>query len=381
LKFTIDQPDLEKLLSIVTRASEPRPMFPILGNVYLEVGNSLLAKATNIQLTIESWTSCIAEEEGEITLPAKELMMLVEMMDKSKPINFSLDEKTFTMLIKNGKSKFQLRGINPGDFPSANQYETQIEFQLPREALIKGLDRTLYASDPNATNHAQRGLSFYFLAEEMRIYGNTGYRIAQAKVPCFTSIAEGSFEVIIPQRSLLEIKNVFSRSDAEEINMMVLSDENGDIRMVNFGDGTTGISSQVIDGTLARDLDSFLPPISASASVNNNALRTALRRMSIFSSDSNNACRFTFNEEQLWLEAKSQERGIGEDSIDCEFTAKEQIVQTYNVRFMLDALDSFEGSENVEITLRKMNNVYALSMESESEPNLIAVMSPMADGS
>lgn len=375
MKFTIDQPDMERLLVTVTRASEARPLLPILGNVLLQADEFLYATGTNVELTITSSVTYQCEDTGSVTLPARELLALVSSLDKSKQITFALDEATVTMHIKSGKSKFQLRGIGADNFPAITEFDSIQECLIPREQLVEGLDRTLYACDPNASNLMHRGQAFVFSNGGLRLYAGTGFRLAEYSIS--VPELESELELIIPMRSLLEVRNVFSRSMVENINVVIASDHDGRARMIHFDGDDTSVSSQIIDGVMAKDLKTFLPKPSTSVEVSVDQLRTALKRLSIFSIDSNNSVKIGFDEGALTLSSQSQERGNGEDEIEAQFEGN-AFTALYNIRHVLDALDSFSGSEKVSLYGRNMGIATALTMENQNFPNLIAVMSPMA---
>lgn len=375
MKFTIEQSCLEKLLSTVTRASESKPILPILGNVLLETfEEKLLGTGTDIQMMINSEAECLVEESGSITLPAKELMALVSTLTGS--ISISVDDK-MAAHIKSGKSKFKLLGIGAENFPPGDVYATQESYAISREALVNGLDQTLYVCNPNASDIRQRGMSFFFTNSGLRLYATSGFRIAQSIIGLESS-PEADLEMILPMRSLIEVKNIFARSESESLWLRIYRNEKDDIRRVSFEDDRVTVASQIIDGAMARMLETFLPTVKVSVKANVDELQIALKRMSIFSMDSNNAVELKFENGQLGFNAKSQERGQGEDSIEVEY-AGELITQTYNVRFLLDAITSFGGSEVVLLNLRESSaNIYILTVESQIESNLIAAMSPMA---
>lgn len=380
MRFQIDQMDLEKLLSTVSRASEQRSVLPILSNVLLQLeGDRLYAVGSNIELTVQSSTVCQPEQEGAVTLPAKELLSLVSLMDKGKVVKFDLDPSTVTMQIQSGKSKPKLKGIGAEEFPETKSYPNSIEFLIPREKLVEGLGSTLYVVNPNVTNSMQRGLSLVFESGVCRLYAADGFRMAQYTIELPDLELDERIEVIAPLRSLIEVRNIFGREKAEIIRITVDSDENGDNRMLHFDADEISISSQVISGGFAKDLDSFLPEASTTVRVNSGELRTALKILSTFSSDSNNSCDFSFREDSVYMFAQSQERGSDEEEIDAELEGS-TYYSIYNVKYLLDALDSFD-TETVLLKGRSMGVAVVLTVESEERPELIAAMSPMARNS
>lgn len=376
MKFTIDQPALEKLLADVSHAVESKPMLPILANILFEAGDGILkATATSIQLTIFSQVECEVEGQGSTTVPVRELASLISTLDKRRPVTITLDDESTKINIRGGKSNLKLNGIPPADFPPAKQKIVGEVIRIPRKLLIEAIERTVYAADPQADEIQHQGVAFFFAGDRLRLYANDHVRMATCEIPLDAEPLAAGFEqeVIVPQRSLMEVNFVLNHSSSEFVGISISDPKRADI---SFTDDETLISSQVLPGKLYRDLAAMLPKSTSKITISKADLKIVLSRMRIYAPASNSYCKISAQTDSITITAHSRELGEAEDEIEGTLEG-ESFMVAMNIRVLIDALNSFSGSEHISLNAHKFGTSIAISMTSDSEPELAAVMSPM----
>ncbi|MCW8854680.1 MAG: DNA polymerase III subunit beta, partial [Gammaproteobacteria bacterium] len=92
MKFKIQREDLLIPLQHVIGAVEKRQTLPALANVLLKVDNEQLTlTATDLEIELVSRIQLMADETGEITLPAKKLLDICKSLPNEAEISIDID--------------------------------------------------------------------------------------------------------------------------------------------------------------------------------------------------------------------------------------------------------------------------------------------------
>ena len=117
LLIQTDRETLLKALQSVTGIVERRHTLPILSNVLLEGTPSQLSfTATDLEIQVKANTAeAKLDKPFAITLSAKKLQDILRALPESTKI--SLDQQDSKVLVKAGKSRFNLQSLPAEDFP------------------------------------------------------------------------------------------------------------------------------------------------------------------------------------------------------------------------------------------------------------------------
>ena len=85
MKISIAQQDLLPALSAVSRSVGVKANLPVLGNILLSAeGLKLTLSATNLEVGIIRTISCEVIDSGEITVPAKTILEIIQSLGAVK---------------------------------------------------------------------------------------------------------------------------------------------------------------------------------------------------------------------------------------------------------------------------------------------------------
>ena len=100
MKVSVLQEQLDKALTILSRAVDSRVTLPVLGNVLLETEESRLKLAAmNQELTITTYIGAKVDKAGAVTLPAKTLSEMVKTLSPER-VDLTLDANTQSINLK-----------------------------------------------------------------------------------------------------------------------------------------------------------------------------------------------------------------------------------------------------------------------------------------
>lgn len=370
MKLTIRRDILLEALQIAVNISPKATSNPIIHNVYLETtGNSAITiKATNHDISVVGEFDANVIEAGSICVGTSKLFNLVkELHDDIVQIESTPQNWVY---LNCGHSNIKLPGIEPDKFPKIEFNQLDREFSVPPVLLKNAIDRTYFAIGENESRKNLMGLNLQILSPEIISWkGADSFRICQFNSNLEQPIAlEGN--IIIPKRSLQEIKRVLE-----------FGKENVD---VSFDDGVFQIfTSQVKFKT--RLIEAEFPnlnrlietPSLHIVSLSKSELLNAVRVLSTLTEgDQKSVMKMTFEEGKANLESQKLEFGEGNDVIFCDYQGA-KISIGLNIRFFLEAIQSFDGLTEDSIQLCFSSPESPFIMQCEEWDNYKTVLMPV----
>jgi DNA polymerase-3 subunit beta len=226
MKFTINRNVLLKPLQQVVSVVERNKYLPILSNVLLTVkDNKLTLTCTDLEIeataTIDL-TESLWNENGEATVPAKQLLSIIKMIG-DVGINFSCNLETLI--------------IPTFDFPSAITTGDKIaDFVMASKDLKNLIGKTKHAMAQSDVRFYLNGALLDINAQHMQMVATDGHRMAIAKI---ASPSIESAQVIIPSKTIKTLHRTL-----EGIGVTVTIYKNS----IRFMTDTLTIKSKIIDG-------------------------------------------------------------------------------------------------------------------------------------
>ena len=143
MKLTISRDALLKPLQIVSGAVEKRSTLPILGNVLLQVSeDSLRMTGTDLEVELVSSVTLENAQAGDLTVPAKKLLDIVRTLSEGADV--TLEGSDDKVIVRAGRSRFTLSTLPSVDFPNIEDWQSEIQFQVPQGQLKHVIERTQF---------------------------------------------------------------------------------------------------------------------------------------------------------------------------------------------------------------------------------------------
>ena len=211
MKISILQENLTKAALTISKIVSSKPQLPILSNILLKAEKGkIVFLATDLSISMGLIVGGKIEEEGEISIPAKEFSALISQLIAGK---VDLSSEKDSLLIKSGSFKARLVGISGEEFPKIEP-PVGSDLEMKPEELSFLLKRTVFATAKDDSRPVLTGIKLTTTeSEEMKMMATDGYRLSLATAP-----ARGRVEktIIIPARFLSEADKF---SDAEKISL------------------------------------------------------------------------------------------------------------------------------------------------------------------
>lgn len=349
MKVSCLQENLAKGLSIVGRAVAARSTLPVLGNILIATDNGRLKlAATNLEIGITHWIGAKVENEGAITVPARQLTDYVNSLPPDR-IDIELNPRTQTLHLKCARYDGNIKGVDASEFPIIPTVGDETKIVVEPDVLREMIEQAAFSAATDDSRPVLTGIFAKFDKSADPAKGNSmtfaaadGFRLS-VRNAVLTSTLDAPITVIIPARALIEVSRI--TGDQEEPVQIAVTENRSQIM---FHLANTDVVSQLLDGNFP-DYNQILPKAFTTRTVvNTNDLHNAVRAAAVFARDASNIVRLNIqpasgptNEMgagKVVVAATSAETGDNVGEIDAQVNG-DPVEIAFNARFLGDVLN------------------------------------------
>lgn len=364
MKFTIQREAILKPLQVVGGVVERRQTLPILSNLLLEISSRGLAlTATDLEVEIVVSASLDSAEGGRVTLPARKFMDICRALPEGALLEINVEKDR--AILKSGKSRFVLSTLPASEFPSVEDIQPTLSFDIEQSKLKCLIERTQFAMAHQDVRYYLNGLLLEVGTDTLRAVATDGHRLAYCQMSKPIDIAE-SQSVIIPRKGVNELYKLLTENN----NTVKVELATNHIRLIT---DHLKFTSKLIDGRFP-DYQRVIPHNADKlVLVDREGLRQAVQRTSILTNEKYRSIRLQLEAGTLrvWAHNPEQEEAEEELSIDYAGTTLEI---GFNASYLLEALTAVTGQE-VELHLSDPNSCCLI--QSVGDSNCRYVVMPM----
>jgi DNA polymerase-3 subunit beta len=375
MEVLVQKDILKKVVSCTSRATSNKSIQPILNNVLISSnGGSITVSATDLDLSIECKLPAEISKSGKITLPAKKFD---EIVSKAPGEDVKiLIEKGNLAHIKSEKSKFQINGVSPEEFPELiNKKEAGEEYKISSEELLKAIMLTSFATSKFETNSILSGVNFEVSNEKFELGATDGSRLARyiGKLKEDKKLSKSKNSAVIPGRALSELErliNTFNPNNSE-ISFYFMPGQ------IIFQSSDFSLSTRLISGTFPA-YDKLIPDkLSYRAVFNRGDLLGSLERVSILANERTNVVKLSFKKDgkTVRITANSPDYGNADDEIDVEYKG-DNLEIAFNYRYLSEALRNLD-TEKVLLELENPLSPILLKIDEKVDYDYTYLVMPV----
>ena len=348
MKLKVLQENLKQAVSLTSRFASSKAQLPVLGNILLkaEKGGLMLA-ATNLELYVTVSIGANVSEEGEITIPAK---TLVDIINNLSPSTVELDCKKERVKITADYFHSNISAMNASDFPSVPDSLGKSVSKIDKESLINTLNKVLYAASSDETRPVLTGVLVKFGDKKITFVATDGFRLSVKSIKA-GKLSENE-SLILPKTALAELVRI--SSEEENISLSYIKKDS----QVVFGLDDVILGSRIIEGNFP-DYEKIIPQKSRiKLNLSKEDLMQAVRLAGVFARDSANTVKFLIESDGLTVTSESSKSGSQKTKIDAKVTGevgKDGFTIAFNFKFIEEFLNSVEG-ESVDIEFGETNS-------------------------
>jgi DNA polymerase-3 subunit beta len=336
MDFKIGKAELSKGLYLAAGIADRKGTLPIVANVLLKTNgkDKILCAATDLHVAVMADLPARVEQEGGLTLGAKQLYEIVKGLPGDE-VHIRRTEQNWAE-IRAGRAEFKLVGMADREFPKLPSASEATTSKIPSAVLRDMIGKTIFSVSGDETRQHLAGVLFECDGQKARMVSTDGHRLSKVE-----RRLEGGpvFEtgILIPRKGVLEVRRAIETREepceigVKEGHLVVRADE---ITMtVKLSDSQFPPYEQVIPADNDRKV--FLSRAS---------FLEALRRVALMASDKTFGIRLALDKGWLSIEADSPDLGNARERIEVEY--KGPAVQVgFNARYFIDILSEMDSPE------------------------------------
>lgn len=336
MKLSILQQDFLPILSGVSRSVGIRTTLPVLGNILLSTeGKKLKTAATNLEIGVIKYISAEISEEGEITIPAKTFLEIIQSLVATK-IEFETVGEILN--VSAGKFKASINGIAANEFPVIPLPEGKgIGF---KKEILKSCSQILFAAASDEGRPILTGILTQIKNSKIDFVATDGFRLAHKEVK-IEDLSD--FKCLIPKRTFEEVLRIVDEESGEEdlgIEIFTQLSQN----QIIFKAGQTIVSSRLIEGNFPSWEKIIPSDFKARAIIDRSGLVSASKLASVFARNEANVVTFNVQKDKFIISSEAKELGSQTNEIEAQIEGEELEI-AYNGRFLLDVLSATSATQ------------------------------------
>lgn len=349
MKLTCSQNELNTHLSLVSRVVPSRPSHPILANVLLNADvDRQQVSLTGFDLSLGVQTSFPAQVEtgGTLTLPAKLLSDIVSRLaDGEIVLEEEPGETLVTLTCASGR--YQVRGMESGEFPELPQVEEGQVVYLPVESLIEGLHGSLFATSSDETKQVLTGVHILAESDGLEFAATDGHRLAVVETVEEESKPENGnpenadFKVTVPAKALRELERMLQTNGVQEA-VSVRFDQG----QLVFEWTNQRLTSRLLEGQYPNYRQLIPRQFSRQMTIERRLFISALERIAVLADQKNSIVKLSLDStrQEVVLSVDAQDVGSGREVVSTQISGEDLDI-AFNVRYLLEGLKALTAPE------------------------------------
>lgn len=291
--------------------------------------NSLILRATNLDLGIEITIPAHISSPGTVAVPGDVLSSFLANTSPTKDIKLSIVKGTLEVV--SGKSTANVKILPHDDFPTLPTPDTRHTLTLPANELAAGLRAVWYAASPSSMKPELSSISVTEENGNLVFAATDSFRLAEKQL--HVNGAEGLPPLLIPLKNVHEIVRTLEQADGP------VQLHPGENQLTIIANGTR-LTTRIIDATFP-DYHQIIPKdFFTEATVLKEDLTNTLKVSTIFSNKFNQVLfNLSPKKKQFIIETSNPEVGDSTAVVDAALSGEELSIG-FNYKYITDSFQS-----------------------------------------
>lgn len=330
MKLQVTQENLAKALNSVARVANTRNTLPVLANVLLQtVDNRLSISATNLDIAITHRIGSKIEKTGSITVPARLMQDFVTSLPEGV---LKLELTDNKLHITTDQYQSSINGLSADDFPVMPAITAGSTWKVQAAELKKALSQVVFASSSDDARPVLTGVYFHSIGGEVVTAATDSYRLAEHKL----GKSKSGVNFLVPGSAAQDLLRIISDTTGD---VVVTHDD----QQVLFQVDEVTLVARLIEGNYP-DYRKLIPTKFSTIAKLTRADFTNITKVSaLFARESAGSITIKVDGGKVSINAIASQLGENTAAADAEIKGSGEV--TLNSRYLIDALNAFDGQQ------------------------------------
>jgi len=365
MEILVRRNDLVKELHLVQGIVERKNSIPILSNVLVEARpDELRISATDLDVSLRCGCAAQVVKEGAVTLAAKKLYEIVRSLPESD-VRIEVQDDAWAT-IECERSVFRMAGLPREDYPTLPEGKAGKTVDIPAEVLRTLIQRTGFAITAEDARYYLAGALLVLEGKDAAMVATDGHRLAYARAEASQEVSE-AIKVLVPRKAIMELGRLI---EGEE----TVGFQQAEGHLI-FSAGGRTLASKLVEAQFPAYEKVITVTGDKKLTLAREDLQSAIRRVSLLSSERNRAVKVSLSEGKLELSASSPELGEAKEALPVDFDG-DTVDVGFNAQYLIDFLSAV-GTDEVVVELRDAESQGLLRPGGDEDGHYRYVVMPM----
>lgn len=370
MKFIVSSTALFSHLQAISRVINSKNALPILdcflfdledGKLSVTVSDSETTMVTSLEVND-------SDANGKFAVAAKTILDALKEIPE-QPLSFDVNPNTYEIIVQYQNGKYSVVGQNADEYPQAASLGSNaVSLEINADLLLTGINRALFATADDELRPVMNGVYFDITVDDITMVASDGHKLVRSK----TLSAKGSERAafILPKKPASLLKNILPKEQG--IVNVEFDDRNAVFTLENYR-----MICRLIEGRYPN-YNSVIPQNNPhKVTVDRLQLISALKRVSVFSSQASSLIKLTMKENQILISAQDIDFSTSADeSLVCQYQGTPMSIG-FKSTFLIDILNNI-ASTDVVIELADPSRAgVVVPLEQGDNEDLLMLLMPM----
>ncbi len=370
MKFIVSSTALFSHLQAISRVINSKNTLPILDSFLFDLNDGILSLTASDNETTMATSLEVIENEGNCRFAITSKTILDALKEiPEQPLSFDFNPSTLEILVQYMNGRYSVVAQNADEYPlpidmSGNVVSVDIE----ASTLLNGINRALFATGDDELRPVMNGIYFDIATDSLTMVASDGHKLVRNKN--FSTSANEKAAFILPKKPATLLKNVLAK-DQGSVGI-TFDDRNATFTLPNYR-----MVCRLIEGRYPN-YNSVIPQNNPhKVTIDRAILLSALRRVSVFSSQASCLVKLRLQENQITISAQDIDFSTSaEENLSCEYSGSPMSIG-FKAPFLIDMLNNLSGNDIIIELSDPSRAGVIVPAEQEENEELLMLLMPM----
>lgn len=370
MKLVISSTALFSHLQAIGRVINSKNTLPILDCFLFEVNDGVLSLTASDNETTMATSLEVIESDGNcrFAINAKTILDALKEIPE-QPLTFAFNPDTLEILVQYMNGRYSVVAQNADEYPiPVTLGDSAVHVEMEASTMLNGINRALFATADDELRPVMNGIYFDITTDDLTMVASDGHKLVRNKN--FATKGNEKAAFILPKKPATLLKNLLGKEQgAVSIDF---DDRNATFTLPNYR-----MVCRLIEGRYPN-YNSVIPQNNPhKVTIDRAILLSALKRVSVFSSQASSLIKLRLQDNQLVLSGQDIDFSTSaEETINCSYSGSPMSIG-FKATFLIDILNNITG-QDVIIELADPSRAGVLvPAEQEENEDLLMLLMPM----
>ncbi len=370
MRFLVSSTTLFSHLQAISRVINSKNSLPILDCILIELNDGTITMTASDSETTLSTSIEVSEYEGEGKFAISSKTILEALKENpEQPLNFNINTDTMEITVKYPNGKYSMMAQNGDEYPLPKQMGSEVvNLTMAADVMLTGINRCIFATADDELRPVMNGIYFDISQQDVTLVSSDGHKLVRNK--SFSSTGNEKAAFILPKKPSNILKNILPKEQGDV--QICFDDKNAMFTMENYQ-----MNCRLIEGRYPN-YNSVIPQNNPHKAIVDRAIFiSALKRVSVFSSQASSLIKLSLKENSMTISAQDIDFSTSaEETLTCQYDGKDMSIG-FKSSFLIDILNNI-SSQNVIIELADPSRAGLIVPEEQEEnEDLLMLLMPM----